>query len=267
MASPVLYDGITRQFENDPDFGMRPSSIATSFTLTPGVTSVGNRAFFETLIGDLACLKNSAVTSIGDHAFFMCPLTTLKDLPPGLLTIASGAFDSNHYIENLHGIPFSAEVDENAFGSPQYSNDSGECILLLEKARILGFTGRNPINEWVQDRKNVPARRLAIYASVLVARKQENEAVTNAVTPLLAGIAKLPDDMIREIVGFAHGDHLLESVGLSPRNIWDIKLQKARRYGPHAAEQALWAEFDAHGWVINDDEHSDHTEGGYTKGG
>ena len=51
------------------------------------------------------------------------------------------------------------------------------------------------------------AARYAIYASVLVARKQEGRRVAERrrAAPLAARIALLPKEMAREIVEFAHG--------------------------------------------------------------
>jgi hypothetical protein len=51
------------------------------------------------------------------------------------------------------------------------------------------------------------AARYAIYASVLVARKQEGKrvAVRRKASPLASAMAKLPFDMNRVILEFAHG--------------------------------------------------------------
>ena len=51
------------------------------------------------------------------------------------------------------------------------------------------------------------AARYAIYASVLVARKQEGRRVAERrrAAPLASRIALLPKEMAREIVEFAHG--------------------------------------------------------------
>jgi hypothetical protein len=69
-----------------------------------------------------------------------------------------------------------------------------------DPAAVLAFLKRKSKDERM-------AARYAIYASVLVARKQEGRRVAERrrADPLAARIALLPKEMAREIVEFAHG--------------------------------------------------------------
>jgi len=58
------------------------------------------------------------------------------------------------------------------------------------------------------------------------------------VAQLLARIALLPREMVREIVEFAHGDHVLESVVLSEEELEAIAAEKAEQIPESVAELA-----------------------------
>jgi hypothetical protein len=74
------------------------------------------------------------------------------------------------------------------------------CAPDADPAAVLAYLKRKSKDERT-------AARYAIYASVLVARKQEGRRVAERrrADPLAARIALLPKEMAREIVEFAHG--------------------------------------------------------------
>ncbi|GMI20822.1 hypothetical protein TeGR_g2268 [Tetraparma gracilis] len=193
----VVHDGRTmKQYEGRAD--------VTDFGVREGVNTIAYSAFARTGLTSLEGLKGLRVPS---------------------LEISLVAFDECHELASLQHLPFNAIVNNCAFGRLYYAASyirDKRCRLLLKKARLLGFAD---IDAWVQDRRNVPARRWAILTSMVVARKQESlQPERRTVTELAAHIALLPKEMVREIVEFAFGDHLLSNV------VWegegDVKAQR-----------------------------------------
>jgi hypothetical protein len=213
------------------------SSPVTSIEMTPDATQVGEGSFRFTYLSSLSFLRDSKVTLIKPFAFADTLINSLVGLPPGLREIGFNAFSETD-LEDLRGLPYSTKVNPFTFTG----NYNKYFEKLHIKASSLGFSS---VNEWVQDRRQVPARRYAICASVLVANKQLEEALKkkedvaevesalasltisadtaaflrehapSPVTPLLARIARLPDVLVREIIQFAHGDHVRHTISLA----------------------------------------------------
>jgi hypothetical protein len=220
----VEHDGSEKQYYNKTND--HPDIV--SVTLAPDTTSIGKSALSYTSIFNLRSLKDSTLTKIEPCAFVRCNnLTDLSGLPPQLLVVAYAAFAGCDRLESLRGLPLTTVVDNKAFGGDR----SNFCKLLFAKALFLGFTGSLPINEWVLDRKQIPSRRYAILSCVRQSRwctAVSNDEVplddytaklarafsnvsppTDPALPLLGKIAALPDVLIREIVLYAHSDHIL----------------------------------------------------------
>jgi hypothetical protein len=175
----------------------------TSFVMAPSVTRVAWNAFHCcALLTSLSSLRGSDVTEIYDGAFYATAVDAL-DLPPRLTMLRAWSFAKCHQLSNLAGLPYGTSVHRQAFG---FDEDTF-CALLLAKATALGFPS---IDAWVQDRRLVPCRRYAVLTSVLVAQKQDTKRFISSppVSTLLRNLARLPDEMVREIVEFAHGDFL-----------------------------------------------------------
>ncbi|GMI36511.1 hypothetical protein TeGR_g14976 [Tetraparma gracilis] len=188
-----VHDGTSEQFSHQP-------RVAT-FSILPGTTHVGWGSFWRTSVASLTPLLLSSVTLLDEGCFAETPLPSLVGLPPSLLYVADGAFDSCHLLPSLSHLPYATEAHPTAFGE----GDS-RCKLLLAKARELGFAD---IDGWVQDRRLTPARRRALLLCVAAARRQEGVRRSRSrVCPVLAGIASLPDELIRELTCVAFGDHV-----------------------------------------------------------
>jgi hypothetical protein len=91
-------------------------------------------------------------------------------------------------------------IGVNAFAHCTSLLPSSLFVPNADPAAVLAFLKRKSFLE------RAPLR-YAIYASVLVARKQEGRRVAERrrASPLAARIALLPKEMAREIVEFAHG--------------------------------------------------------------
>ena len=75
---------------------------------------------------------------------------------------------------------------------PPLSNPYADTAAVLAYLKKKSFNERTPL-------------RYAIYASALRARSQEEERTAESPTPLAFHMAKLPPDMARVVIEFAHG--------------------------------------------------------------
>jgi hypothetical protein len=188
----VVHDGTQDQY-----YSFAGMCRAASFTMAPGVAFVGACAFYFSSVSSLLPLRGSAVVEIRADAFGGTDLLSLEGLPPTLRSVGHQAF-ARTPLRDLRHLPYSASVHATAFR---------KCPALEAMAAARGF---GSVQEWVADRSRVPARRRAIYGCVKRARKEREAGVRRSGRGgrgLLEAIAGLPDDMVREIVGFAHGDH------------------------------------------------------------
>jgi hypothetical protein len=193
----VVHDGTDYQYEfYDTDLA--------SFTISGD--AVGVAAFYFATVLSLEGLRSSSVITIRDYAFSTSTnVMTLEDcLPPTLKFIGNCSFESCPLVA-LTGIPYATKVHEHAFGAAQTLEDcliDTRCRGLLERAAALGFPS---IDAWVQYRQLVPSCRACLLWSVsigvdLVRLEQE-------VSPLLALMVKLPEELVRELAQFAYGDY------------------------------------------------------------
>jgi hypothetical protein len=150
----------------------------------------------------------TALREICYGAFMGCrSLRSLSPAQPPRVKIGPCAFALCDSLPDLRFLPFSADVSELAFGRAEIGGEDTQGRLLALKAAALGFLS---VGAWARDRRLVPARRYAVYSCVAAARGQEGRRRgRSAVEPLLARIAGLPNELVREVVGFVAGDHLL----------------------------------------------------------
>jgi hypothetical protein len=164
------------------------------------VRKIGNYAFFE--CQDLRTIEGLGCEEMGASCFALCTLLqSMKGWPASMTVIPYGCFA---------GCTGMATVDCDL--SRVTSSGDGAfdgCTSLLppslskedaDPAAVLAFLKRKSKDERM-------AARYAIYASVLVARKQEGRRVAERrrADPLAARIALLPKEMAREIVEFKRG--------------------------------------------------------------
>ncbi|GMI52549.1 hypothetical protein TeGR_g4877 [Tetraparma gracilis] len=231
----VLYNGY--HFSHESEFVAR--SAVTSFEVSPDVTRIGLCAFAgcPSLLS-LAGLKGTSVRVICRSAFNNSGLRSLAGLPRSLELVGPQAFIRCHDLQSLKGLPFSALVSESAFENSDLSNS---CALLSKKARLLGF---GAVAAWVRDRSLVPGRRYAVLGCVMRAREQLDEMAElkrrkkrsrppSPVSPLLSRVALLPDDLVREVVEWAHGDHLLQDVELDAFEMAAVARDRRRPGGDY----------------------------------
>ena len=74
--------------------------IVKTVVVEEGVTSIGNRAFFECRNLATADLPDSA-TVLGEYAFYNCNMLTAVDLPAGLTAIGNGTFRNCYILTDI----------------------------------------------------------------------------------------------------------------------------------------------------------------------
>ncbi|GMI31890.1 hypothetical protein TeGR_g3613 [Tetraparma gracilis] len=219
----------------------------TDVAVADGVTEIKEQAFFTCKgLTNLTFLKGSAITTIGVMAFAGSGIITLLGMED-VAEMCNGAFfrcEDLHSIEGLgceemgdacfayctllksmKGWPASmtvipagcfcectgmATVDCDLSRVTSIGVDAFRgCTSLLppslsargaDPAAVLAYLKRKSKDERM-------ALRYAIYASVLVARKQEGRRVAERrrASALASAMALLPKEMAREILEFAHG--------------------------------------------------------------
>ncbi|GMI23370.1 hypothetical protein TeGR_g146 [Tetraparma gracilis] len=198
-----------------------------SFLKGSAITTVGVAAFLQS--GIITLLGMKGVRTIGSYAFQHCmDLRTIEGL--GCEEMGEGCFAFCGLLQSMKGWPASMTVipaccfvyctgmttvdcdlshvtsigvdmdGDHAFAGctsllpPELSARDADPAAVLAHLKRKAFLERAPL-------------RYAIYASVLVARKQEGRKVAERrkASPLAAAMAKLPPDMNRVIVEFVHG--------------------------------------------------------------
>jgi hypothetical protein len=196
-----------------------------SFLEGSTITTIGYSAFSESGIASLQWMES--VRKIGDWAFSECKdLRTIEGLGCEEMDVACFAFCT--LLQSMKGWPASMTVIPGGCFSQCTGMTTVDCDLshvtsievslghhafagctsLLppelsakdaDPAAVLAYLKRKSKDERV-------AARYAIYASALRARSEEGEPLTDeSPTPLAFHLAKLPPDMARVIVEFAHG--------------------------------------------------------------
>ncbi|GMI57720.1 hypothetical protein TeGR_g9977 [Tetraparma gracilis] len=197
-----------------------------SFLKDSAITTVGQQAFARSGIASL--LGMEGVRKIGEAAFEHCKdLRSIEGL--GCEEMGEYCFIGCTLLQSMEGWPASmtvipascfrvctgmATVDcdlshVTAIGTRYGYHAFAGCTSLLppslsapnaDPAAVLAYLKRKSKDERM-------AARYAIYASVLVARKQEGRRVAERrrADPLASAIALLPKEMAREIVEYAHG--------------------------------------------------------------
>jgi hypothetical protein len=186
------------------------------------ITTIGESAFEDS--GIITLLGMEAVRRIWNEAFRHClSLRTIEGL--GCEEMGVDCFERCSRLQSMKGWPASMTVIparcfrfcagmttvdcDLAHVTSIGANAFYGCTSLLPRslskfnadpAAVLAYLKRKSKDERM-------AARYAIYASVLVARKQEDRRVAERrrADPLAARIALLPKEMAREIVEFAHG--------------------------------------------------------------
>jgi hypothetical protein len=187
-----------------------------------GVTTIGSNAFARSGITTLQGIEG--VRKIEHYAFWMCEhLRTIEGL--GCEEMGGCCFVACTLLQSMKGWPASMTVIPVGCFAHCTSMTTVDCdlshVTSIGRNAFAGCTSLLPPSLSANDadpaavlahlkRKSKDERavlRYAIYASVLVARKQEGRRVAERrrAAPLAACIALLPKEMAREIVEFAHG--------------------------------------------------------------
>jgi hypothetical protein len=243
----VVYTGWEGESGEDALLDDNPHADATDATVASGITRIELTAFYQCWgLDNVSFLEGSAVTAVGDWAFTDSGVESLRGME-GVTDMGFGAFASCvnlrtieglgcevmdafcfarcTLLQSLKGWPASmtviprkcfwgctgmtavdcdlshvTSIEVNAFVGctsllpPELSAPSADPAAVLAYLKRKSFLERAPL-------------RYAVYASVLVARKQEGRRVAERrrASPLAAAMARLPPDMNRVIVEFLHG--------------------------------------------------------------
>jgi hypothetical protein len=185
------------------DWAFEQSGIITLWGMV-GVSKIGNDAFGQ--CKDLRTIEGLGCEEMGDGCFLGCTLLqSMKGWPASMTVIPGGCFFRCTGMTTVdcdlsHVTSIESDVDGHAFTG---------CTSLLPPSLSAGDADPAAVLAYLK-RKSKDERmvaRYAIYASVLVARKQEGKRVAERrrADPLAARMALLPKEMAREIVEFAHG--------------------------------------------------------------
>jgi hypothetical protein len=221
----TIADGVTEIKEGAFDRCKGLTNLG--FLKGSAVTTVGVAAFHGS--GIISLLGVEGVRKIGVAAFCECKdLRTIEGL--GCEEMGEGCFTECTLLQSMKGWPASMTVipmlcfsectgmttvdcdlaHVTSIGvDDEFGHAFAGCTSLLppslskmnaDPAAVLAYLKRKSKDERM-------AARYAIYASVLVARKQEGRRVAERrrASPLASAIALLPKEMAREIVEFAHG--------------------------------------------------------------
>jgi hypothetical protein len=175
-----------------------------------GVRRVGIDSYYGVFEGcrSLRTIEGLACEEMGTFCFEEC--TSLESMKgwPGSMTVIPGATFCNCTgmtavdcdLSRVASVGVDAAFGRHAFVGctsllpPSLSAEGADPAAVLAHLKRQSFLERAPL-------------RYAIYASVLVARKQEGRKVAERrrASPLASRLALLPKEMAREIVEFAHG--------------------------------------------------------------
>jgi hypothetical protein len=169
-----------------------------------GVRKIGTHAFFE--YKDLRTIEGLGCEEMGEGCFICCTLLqSMKGWPASMTVIPARCF---FHCTGMTSVDCDLSHVTSIGVSPTGYHAFYNCTSLLppslskkdaDPAAVLAHLKRKAKDERV-------AARYAIYASALRARKEEElERTAESPTALAFSIAKLPPDMARVIVEFAHG--------------------------------------------------------------
>jgi hypothetical protein len=220
VSSVVLAEGVAEIKERA--FACCTSLCDLGFLGGSAVTTIGEHAFAESGIASLQgvelvrkigtcafayCMSLRSVEGLaceemGEACFAWCTLLqSMKGWPASMTVIPACCFN---YCTGLTAvgcdISHVASIGANAFYGCTSLLPPSLSQLNADPAAVLAYLKKAAFNE------RAPLR-YAIYASVLVARKQEGRRVAERrrADPLAASIALLPKEMAREIVEFRLG--------------------------------------------------------------
>ncbi|GMI27005.1 hypothetical protein TeGR_g10780 [Tetraparma gracilis] len=164
------------------------------------VRTIGNFAFANCY--DLRTIEGLGCEEMGDGCFAFCTLLqSMKGWPASMTVIPAHCFfyctgmtTVDCDLSHVTSIGIDAFVSCTSLLPPSLSARDADPAAVLAYLKRKAFLERAPL-------------RYAIYASVLVARKQEGKRVAERrrADPLAARMALLPKEMAREIVEFVHG--------------------------------------------------------------
>jgi hypothetical protein len=168
-----------------------------------GVRKIGELAF--AYCRDLRTIEGLGCEEMGDYCFMFCTLLqSMKGWPASMTVIPSNTSQDCTGMTTVDcDLSHVTSIGANAFynctsllpHSLAFSDDPAAVLAFLKRK---SFLERAPL-------------RFAIYASMVVARKQEGRGVpgsgfhSSSLSPLVKNIALLPPDMSRLVIEFAHG--------------------------------------------------------------
>jgi hypothetical protein len=169
-----------------------------------GVRKLGWGAFAE--CKNLRTIEGLGCEEMGEGCFIRCiMLQSMKGWPASMTVIPGACFRD---CTGMTTVDCDLSHVTSIGVSPSGAHAFAGCTSLLppslsardaDPAAVLAYLKRKSKDERA-------AARYAIYASALRARSEEGEPRTDeSPTPLAFSIAKLPPDMARVIVEFAHG--------------------------------------------------------------
>ena len=202
----VLYDGSRRFFQDQK---------VTGFTVAPGVTTIGEYAYWGCpRLASLGVMREG-VRVIERFAFALCPLLTLlQGLPESLTTIGLCAFSFTG-LASLDGLPPAVTtIGFRAFSycaaltsiGPGFSPDCNvdptafaSCDALFAAAQAEGFASAI---EWGKHHWLAVNRSNCRFVVLSAVRRVRRDDDGEEGSPLLKRIALLCDDLVREVLEF-----------------------------------------------------------------
>ncbi|GMI52389.1 hypothetical protein TeGR_g15152 [Tetraparma gracilis] len=164
------------------------------------VRKIGNATFAH--CDDLHTIEGLGCEEMGVLCFYQCTLLqSMKGWPASMTVIPGGCFRGCTGMTTVDcNLSHVTSIGANAFHNCTSLLPPSLSKMDADPAAVLAYLKRKSKDERM-------AARYAIYASVLVARKQEGRRVSERrrADPLAARMALLPKEMAREIVEFKHG--------------------------------------------------------------
>ena len=120
----LTISGTGRMFDwglNDTPWDSKMFSIK-KIVVEPGVTSIGNMAFYD-CVNLLSVTIPNSVTSIGDSAFYSCKKLAEITIPEGVKYIGYRTFDSCTELSNISVLGTLNDIGYYAFYNTKYYND------------------------------------------------------------------------------------------------------------------------------------------------
>jgi hypothetical protein len=180
------------------DYAFQESGVVDLLGME-GVRKIGDYAVYN--CKDLHTIEGLGCEEMGDFYFSFCTLLqSMKGWPASMTVISANCFRGctgmttvDCDLSHVTSIGLNAFFNCTSLLPPPLSNPYADTAAVLAYLKKKSFNERTPL-------------RYAIYASALRARSQEEEERTaESPTPLAFHMAKLPPDMARVVIEFAHG--------------------------------------------------------------